>query len=349
MSILREYSLGSALFGSSVRDIVYKPTATAYSTTPQTQELRATAVSASSGGWVVIILLDGEDNEPCVVETEIAVKAGDIVTVALAATKMRVTGKVGGGDRTDGEIQGAITAAVEAANVAADALAEAAMAQDKADAADAAALAASQAADEALTQAEWVKNQQEYDEIAITDAQQAAEDAALNAELALTALDEYQVSTAAAIEESADGILISVAAEYARQTDVDNLSASVQSQLAIRDDEISLSFQQATSATENVAGALAADQAERNSYYRFSGDAMEIGREESAFKTVIDNTHMGFVQDGTEIAAIYNNRMYVTTVEAKNTLTVGAPNLGLYDWYQKANGNLSLKYRGTTV
>ncbi|MDR3052865.1 MAG: hypothetical protein LBU48_03255 [Coriobacteriales bacterium] len=352
MSILDEYALGSVIFGGSAKDIVYKPSATAFSQLPSPVEIAAKAVSASTGGYVIITV---DDSEPCTVETDVAVEAGDTVTVALVGTTMRVTAVQAGGDRANGYIQGALSAATEAANSAVEALAEAQMAQDKATAAESAALTASQEAAAAQTLAQATQNDLEAQAIEVANAKKTADDAALAALLARLAaeatesnLNTFREETTVNIEETADSILLGVASRYATAEDLDGLSASLQAQLAVRDSEISLSFQQQAQAVGEVSEEFAADVAERASYYRFSGERMEIGREESSFQTVLDNTHMGFEQDGTEIAAFYNNRMYVQQLEAQSGLTMGAENLGLYDWIQKANGNLSLKYRGAS-
>ena len=59
----------------------------------------------------------------------------------------------------------------------------------------------------------------------------------------------------------------------------------------------------------------------------------------------LTNTRLSFLQDGTEIAYISNNKMYITDAEIIGKLTMGSTALGFFDWTPRANGNLSLKWR----
>ena len=151
MSILDDYKMGSALFGMSPRDIVYRPSATGViASTPSTTQ-KATAMGVSSDGYVAIVLDNSE--ETIIVRSSVAVKPGDRVLVTITGVQITVTAVIDGGDRMQGEIDGASDAANNAAADAATALSNASFAQTQAADAAADALAASQAASTAQTQA----------------------------------------------------------------------------------------------------------------------------------------------------------------------------------------------------
>jgi hypothetical protein len=235
--------------------------------------------------------------------------------------------------------------AIDAANAASEAAQAASDAQTTANNAEDIANAAAKAAADADTLAKTAKAVADDAIVDAANAQQKADDADFNALLAQSTLEEYRTETDATISTMPDEILLAVSGTYATSDTVKTVKTDLQTQIAVGDNSVKLSFNQSVKKLNTLADEFDADVVERNTYYRFDGDAMEIGRLESDFRTVIDNTHMGFMQGATEIAAIYNNRMYNTKLEISNALTLGLAGVGFYDWILKANGNLTFKYR----
>ena len=60
---------------------------------------------------------------------------------------------------------------------------------------------------------------------------------------------------------------------------------------------------------------------------------------------IITNTKFSFTQNGTEVAYISNNKLYITSAEVLDRFTVGNPSSGYFDWIPRANGNLGMKWR----
>lgn len=170
MSILDDYKMGSKLFGYSSHDIVYRPSATGTVANPPSTTQKATAMGVSSDGYVAIVLDNSE--ETIIVRSSVAVKPGDRVLVTITGVQITVTAVIDGGDRMQGEIDGASDAANNAASDAAIALGNLSLVQTQAADAAAAALAASQASSTAQTQATN----------AAASAAQAAADLAITAE-----------------------------------------------------------------------------------------------------------------------------------------------------------------------
>ena len=80
-------------------------------------------------------------------------------------------------------------------------------------------------------------------------------------------------------------------------------------------------------------------------YIRFSAEGITIGKNGSPFTAVLDDQKLSFLQDGTEVAYISNNKLYITNAEVLDRFTVGNPSSGYFDWIPRANGNLGMKWR----
>lgn len=80
-------------------------------------------------------------------------------------------------------------------------------------------------------------------------------------------------------------------------------------------------------------------------YMRFSADGLELGKSDSPFTTQLDNEGLYFSQDGTKIAYVNNNKLYITNAEVLDRFTVGNTTSGYFDWIPRENGNLGMKWR----
>lgn len=80
-------------------------------------------------------------------------------------------------------------------------------------------------------------------------------------------------------------------------------------------------------------------------YIRFSSDGITIGKNNSPFSAVLGTEKLSFLQDGTEVAYISNNKLYITSAEVLDRFTVGNPASGFFDWIPRTNGNLGMKWR----
>ena len=112
MSLIDDYKLAGALFGGKT----IQPTGTGY-TSADTYTLTGIAQADSSGGTVSILLdnYDPDDPENTTCSTAVSVKSGDRVLVSVTGFSFSVTSVIGGGDRTQGEIN-AVTATADGKN-----------------------------------------------------------------------------------------------------------------------------------------------------------------------------------------------------------------------------------------
>lgn len=106
-------------------------------------------------------------------------------------------------------------------------------------------------------------------------------------------------------------------------------------------DLIEFKFQQATNTTNNLANQVSDNQQLLEEYIRFKGALIELGRVGNDFTAELSNTELAFLQNGSKIAYISNNKMYITDAEVQRQLTIGH-----FAFIPRSNGNLSFNWIG---
>lgn len=81
------------------------------------------------------------------------------------------------------------------------------------------------------------------------------------------------------------------------------------------------------------------------SYQRFTAEGLELGMVDSPFIAKQGNTKLSFLQDGTEVAYISNNKLHITEARVTDRLSIGTEENGYFDWITTSKG-LALKWRG---
>lgn len=84
---------------------------------------------------------------------------------------------------------------------------------------------------------------------------------------------------------------------------------------------------------------------ELRKYIRFIEGNIILGDQDNDLQCIITNSKISFEQNGTEVAYISNNKLYITNAEVLDRFTVGNPSSGYFDWIPRANGNLGMKWR----
>ena len=95
--------------------------------------------------------------------------------------------------------------------------------------------------------------------------------------------------------------------------------------------------------TENVETQTAFEELRK--YIRFLDGNIILGDRNNDLQCIITNTKISFTQNGTEVAYISNNKLYITNAEVLDRFTVGNTGSGYFDWIPRANGNLGMKWR----
>ena len=159
-------------------------------------------------------------------------------------------------------------------------------------------------------------------------------------------INEIYTTVESQIEQSSVDIISGVSSTYASKTDLESLNEELSSQISQTTEDVQVTFERATLYTEQVEGEMRGNYEEIKTVYRITEDGAEMGKSDSPFKVKLDNTELGFYENGQRVAYINNQRMYETDVEISNVLTIGNYANGYWDWVPRANGNLSLKWRG---
>lgn len=81
-----------------------------------------------------------------------------------------------------------------------------------------------------------------------------------------------------------------------------------------------------TSTTKQIENVLdgTATKEEISKWARYKDGQLELGESNSRFKSILTNTELGFYQDGTKIAYISNNMMYILKAKIQERLEIGS-------------------------
>lgn len=156
-------------------------------------------------------------------------------------------------------------------------------------------------------------------------------------------VDEIAQEKASSVEESAADALNEYAARNEEnlnglQNQIEQTGDDLETQITETDNRLQEKINQNSNnleAYKNLVGA----------FLRFDTQGLTIGREGSPFTAVLDDQRLSFRQDGTEVAYISNNKLYITNAEVLDRFTVGNAKSGYFDWIPRANGNLGMKWR----
>nr|DAU37976.1 MAG TPA: tail protein [Caudoviricetes sp.] len=144
------------------------------------------------------------------------------------------------------------------------------------------------------------------------------------------------------IDQSAEEILSEVGSTYVTSDDFrEELSTSL-TQTA---EGWEMTFNQFRQWVETENGETQTAFEELRKYIRFLDGNIILGDRNNDLQCIITNTKISFEQNGTEVAYISNNKLYITSAEVLDRFTVGNTGSGYFDWIPRANGNLGMKWR----
>lgn len=106
---------------------------------------------------------------------------------------------------------------------------------------------------------------------------------------------------------------------------------------------LEITFSQTSERIDGVGNDLADAVAEISTYIRASSDGVEIGKSDSPYAARLTNDRLEFTENGTVVAYISNNKMYVTSVEAAEYAR-----LCCFEFFQRSSGAGVCRYRRIT-
>jgi hypothetical protein len=143
------------------------------------------------------------------------------------------------------------------------------------------------------------------------------------------------VETTTAIEQTANGIMMAVASQYASG---DYLATFIQ-QLS---NSVDFRFFSAKQEIDALTGEMTGNQTLLEEYIRFQGALIELGKVGNAFTAQLDNGRLAFLENGNPIAYVSNQKLWITDAQILNQLRIGK-----WMWTSQSNDNLILAWVGS--
>lgn len=148
-----------------------------------------------------------------------------------------------------------------------------------------------------------------------------------------TALANFQVDP--------DQIWASVEDKTIGKSDYESFSETVRNILQMEANGTTMLFQTINEAIQTVGDTEASHHAELLTYISFSEDGIEIGKKGNAITMKLDNDRLEFFNNGTPVAYMSDNTLYIT--DGRFTRSV---RIGNYGFIPEANGSVSFTYLG---
>ena len=147
------------------------------------------------------------------------------------------------------------------------------------------------------------------------------------------------------ITKTSEKISMAVREEFITRTELEEIRRDFETSITQSSTEIRMDF---TQVTDYIKGDVAANQQLLEEYIRFKGALIELGKVGNAFTAELSNEELAFKENGQKIAYISNQILVITNAEIRNKLSLGNESRGWFDFIPRANGNLSIKWRGPT-
>lgn len=156
-----------------------------------------------------------------------------------------------------------------------------------------------------------------------------------------TTIYTYVNESIATFEYDPEKIWASIEDRTTAKSDYETFSEIVRNILKMEADGTTMIFQTINEAIEEVGGIEASHRAELLTYIRFSENGIEIGKEGNAITMKLDNDSLDFYNNGTRVAYISNNQLYITEGRFLQSVRIGN-----YGFVPESNGSVSFAYLG---
>ena len=144
------------------------------------------------------------------------------------------------------------------------------------------------------------------------------------------------------IDQTAESIMSEVGSTYVTS---EGFEEKLNTRFTQTEEGWEMTFNQFRQWVETENGETQTAFEELRKYIRFLDGNIILGDRNNDLQCIITNTKISFEQNGTEVAYISNNKLYITSAEVLDRFTVGNPSSGYFDWIPRANGNLGMKWR----
>lgn len=157
----------------------------------------------------------------------------------------------------------------------------------------------------------------------------------------VTTVYTYITETVSSLQVTPDQIWAAVEEKTIAKSDYDTFTETVRNILQMEADGTTMLFQTLNEAIKDVGDTEASHYAELLTYIRFSENGIEIGKEGNAITMQLDNDSLDFYNNGTRVAYISDNQLYITDGRFLRSVRIGN-----YGFIPEANGSVSFTYLG---
>lgn len=123
---------------------------------------------------------------------------------------------------------------------------------------------------------------------------------------------------------------------YATDSDLQSYKGQVASQFTQTANTFEFQFNNLNTLIDSVSNTEYTHYQELNRYIRFVNGVIILGEEGNPFTVELSNTRLSFKQDGTEVAYVSNNKLYITSAEV-----IVNEKIGNFEFRPRNNGSLS--------
>lgn len=149
------------------------------------------------------------------------------------------------------------------------------------------------------------------------------------------------VEQSASLTATCEGMILEALKTYTETDDFDSFKSTIESQLALLADEMTLKFTQTTTELESVNADLQNKFNTITKYFTFDINGMTIGQLDNPYKVIIDNDRYSMTANGAEVMWISNGEVHTPEISITHKMNL----FGLV-FEKDAAGNVNCEYVG---
>ena len=157
----------------------------------------------------------------------------------------------------------------------------------------------------------------------------------------ISEIQSTMMEQSTAVVSTCEEIILAALENYVETSNYESFKETIQAQLQIVADQISLNFTEMTSQIEEVNGDLQEKFNIITKYFTFDVDGLTIGQTDSAYKVVIDNDRYSMLVNDVEVLWIANGKVHTPEIAVTKKMNIFG-----YLIKQDDQGNVNCEYVG---
>ena len=157
----------------------------------------------------------------------------------------------------------------------------------------------------------------------------------------ISEIQSTMMEQSTAVVSTCEEIILAALENYVETSNYESFKETIQAQLQIVADQISMNFTEMTSQIEEVNGDLQEKFNIITKYFTFDVNGLTIGQTDSAYKVVIDNDRYSMLVNDVEVLWIANGKVHTPEIAVTKKMNVFG-----YLIKQDDKGNVNCEYVG---